>query len=126
MLDRGRYLVVAGGCNACHTPGNGESGGSLPQAEWITGSTIGTKDGWGTSYPANLRLAVHSMSEQKWLGYARAERRRSGDTRPPSARVRVGRLPASRAATLTETWCRMKSASAASSSGAVLFRLPVS
>lgn len=54
MLERGRYLVVVGGCNDCHTPGYGESGGPR-------------------------------------------------DTRQPSARVRVGRLPASRVATLIET-----------------------
>jgi len=75
MLERGRYVVVTGGCNDCHTPGYPESGGKTPQSEWLTGSPVGFQGQWGTSYPANLRLTVQSMSEAQWLKEARAERR---------------------------------------------------
>jgi mono/diheme cytochrome c family protein len=75
QLERGRYLVVTGGCNDCHTPGYPESGGKTPQSEWLTGSPVGFQGPWGTSYPANLRLTVQSISETQWLKHARAERR---------------------------------------------------
>ncbi len=74
-LERGRYVVVTGGCNDCHTSGYPESGGNTPQNEWLTGNPVGFQGPWGTSYPANLRLTVQSMSEAQWLKFARAERR---------------------------------------------------
>lgn len=55
-IARGRYLVVYGGCNNCHTPGWRASDATLPQSQWLTGSRIGFRGDWGTSYPANLRL----------------------------------------------------------------------
>jgi len=30
-FERGRYLIVAGGCNDCHTPGYPESNGKTPR-----------------------------------------------------------------------------------------------
>jgi len=75
MLERGRYVVVTGGCNDCHTPGYPESGGKTPQSEWLTGNPVGFQGPWGTSYPANLRLAAQSMSEAQWLKFAREQRR---------------------------------------------------
>ena len=70
-FERGRYLIVAGGCNDCHTPGYPESGGKTPQAEWLTGSAVGFQGPWGTSYPVNLRLAAQNMSEAQWLARVR-------------------------------------------------------
>jgi len=70
-LERGRYLIVAGGCNDCHTPGYPESDGKTPQAEWLTGSVVGFQGPWGTSYPANLRLYVQSITEAQWLARVR-------------------------------------------------------
>jgi len=73
-LERGRYLVRIGGCNDCHTPGYPESGGQVPESDWLTGSQVAFQGSWGASYPSNLRLVVQSMSEAKWLTHARAKR----------------------------------------------------
>ena len=71
VLERGRYLVVTGGCNDCHTPGYPESAGKIPQSEWLIGNPVGFQGPWGTSYPQNLRLKVQSMTEKEWLARAR-------------------------------------------------------
>ena len=73
--QRGRYLLVVGGCNDCHSPGYAESGGNLPTAQWLTGSGIGFQGPWGTTYPGNLRNLVASLSEDQWLAKARAPMR---------------------------------------------------
>jgi mono/diheme cytochrome c family protein len=70
-IERGRYLVGAGGCNDCHTPGYAESAGKLPQTRWLTGSAMGFRGPWGTSYPANLRLYVQGVSEAQWVARVR-------------------------------------------------------
>jgi mono/diheme cytochrome c family protein len=67
----GRYLVVIGGCNDCHTPGYAERGGQVPEAEWLTGSPVGFRGPWGTTYPVNLRLFVQKTSEDGWVQMAR-------------------------------------------------------
>lgn len=66
-LDAGRYLVVVGGCNDCHTDGYADSGGKIPETEWLTGSAMGWRGPWGTTYPSNLRLLVQSLSEEAWV-----------------------------------------------------------
>jgi mono/diheme cytochrome c family protein len=70
-LERGRYLVQIGGCNDCHTAGYPERAGQVPEIEWLKGSAVGFQGPWGTTYPANLRLALNSMSEEQWLQRAR-------------------------------------------------------
>ena len=67
VLARGRYLVAFGACNDCHTPGWHESDGKVPTARWMTGSTIGFRGAWGTSYPANVRLEFQVMPEDQWV-----------------------------------------------------------
>lgn len=74
-IEHGRYIVVISGCNDCHTPGYAQSGGKSPTGTWLTGASLGFQGPWGTSYPANLRLTVQSMTEAQWLVFARAERR---------------------------------------------------
>ena len=74
-IERGRYLVRIGGCNDCHTDGYAQTSGKLPESEWLTGSAIGFQGPWGTSYPANLRLALSNYSEAQWLARARSEMR---------------------------------------------------
>lgn len=66
-IARGRYLVTIAGCNDCHTPNYPETGGQVPEAQWLTGSQLGWKGPWGVSYPANLRLSVQNYSEDDWL-----------------------------------------------------------
>jgi mono/diheme cytochrome c family protein len=74
-LDRGRYLVRIGGCNDCHTAGYPEAAGKLAESQWLTGSPVGFRGPWGTTYPANLRLALAPMTEAQWLARARSEMR---------------------------------------------------
>ncbi len=70
MLDRGRYLVKTAGCNDCHTPGYGASGGHVPEKDWLTGDKLGWQGPWGTTYPANLRLLMSRISEKEWVHLA--------------------------------------------------------
>jgi mono/diheme cytochrome c family protein len=75
----GRYLVLVGSCNDCHTDGFAESVGKQPaESEWLTGSAVGFMGPWGTSYPLNLRLYVQKLTE---------------DERVQKAPVVVGRPP---------------------------------
>ena len=71
-LERGKYLVTVSGCNDCHTPRYMEADGKVPESEWLVGAPVGFQGPWGTTYPANLRLAMHSMTEGEWLKRARA------------------------------------------------------
>lgn len=66
-VEAGRYLVLVGGCNDCHTPGFLENGLSVPEAQWLTGLPIGFRGPWGTSYPVNLRLSVAQYPEDAWV-----------------------------------------------------------
>ena len=75
LVARGHYLVSTSGCNDCHTPGYPQSGGSIPENEWLTGNPVGFQGPWGTTYPANLRLLMQSISEKEWLQQARMEAR---------------------------------------------------
>jgi mono/diheme cytochrome c family protein len=77
-IARGRYVVQTAGCNDCHTPGYGLSGGKTPESEWLTGDSLGWQGPWGTTYPANLRLYFNAISEKEWL-----KRAKSFETRPP-------------------------------------------
>lgn len=72
LAERGRYLVVVSGCNDCHTPAYMESDGNVPEADWLTGSSVGFQGPWGTSYAANLRLKARDLSEAEWLARARS------------------------------------------------------
>ncbi len=78
LQERGRYLVIIGGCNDCHTPGFAQSGGATPESEWLTGDSIGWRGPWGTTYPPNLRFFVPSTSEDAWVQFAHA-----ASARPP-------------------------------------------
>ncbi len=71
MIDRGRYLVKITGCNDCHTPRYAETGGQVPEAQWLTGDALGWSGPWGTTYAANLRLVLVGISEQEWIRRAR-------------------------------------------------------
>jgi len=74
-IERGRYLVRTSGCNDCHTAGYPEAAGKLAESQWLTGSPVGFRGPWGTTYPANLRLALAPMTEAQWLARARSEMR---------------------------------------------------
>jgi mono/diheme cytochrome c family protein len=75
-IERGRYLVAISGCNDCHTPGFLLQGKKVPQKDWLTGSAVGWRGPWGTTYPANLRLYFQETSEDQWVQVAREIQRR--------------------------------------------------
>jgi mono/diheme cytochrome c family protein len=77
-IERGRYLVKITGCNDCHTPGYMMTNGKVPEAQWLTGDTLGWRGAWGTTYAINLRLYMQSISEEEWLKIAATK-----ETRPP-------------------------------------------
>ena len=66
-IARGRYISQIGGCNDCHTPGYGPSGGKVPEAQRLTGDALGWHGPWGTTYPSNLRLYFQGITEGQWL-----------------------------------------------------------
>ena len=70
MIERGRYLTMTAGCNDCHTPGYMDTGGKIPQDQWLIGSKLGWRGPWGTTYPPNLRLYLQSIPEEKWVTIA--------------------------------------------------------
>ncbi|MET0680313.1 MAG: hypothetical protein ABWZ41_04865, partial [Burkholderiales bacterium] len=74
-VKRGRYLVQISGCNDCHTPGYPESNGKVDEKLWLTGSPLGWRGPWGTTYAANLRLAAQKLTEAQWMQRARNELR---------------------------------------------------
>ncbi len=68
--ERGRYLVKIAGCNDCHTPGYAETGGKIPEKDWLTGDSMGWRGPWGTTYASNLRLYMQLLSEDQWVKIA--------------------------------------------------------
>lgn len=77
-LARGKYLVVIGGCNDCHTAGYAMTGGKTPEKDWLTGDKLGWRGPWGTTYAVNLRQTMQTLSEAQWIAKAK-----SLETRPP-------------------------------------------
>jgi mono/diheme cytochrome c family protein len=77
-VKHGEYLVKITGCNDCHTPGYPEADGNIPVNDWLTGSPLGWRGPWGTTYAINLRLFMQGLSEDQWIAYARSAR-----SRPP-------------------------------------------
>jgi mono/diheme cytochrome c family protein len=71
VIERGKYLARVSGCNDCHTPGYMQTDGKVATEKWLTGSSVGFQGPWGTTYPANLRLYLHDLSEAQWLARAR-------------------------------------------------------
>jgi mono/diheme cytochrome c family protein len=78
QVERGRYLLMLGQCNDCHTDGYAPSDGKVPEKNWLLGSPLGFRGPWGTTYATNLRLSLSKMTEDQWVSYAKAL-----TTRPP-------------------------------------------
>ncbi|HTX02199.1 MAG TPA: hypothetical protein VMD07_00860 [Candidatus Acidoferrales bacterium] len=70
-IARGKYLVVFGACNDCHTPGWRDTFGNVPVAKWLIGSNVGFRGPWGTIYPANVRQRFAQITENEWLAMVR-------------------------------------------------------
>jgi len=77
-LARGKYPLVIGSCNDCHTPGYAPSNGKVPDKDWLTGDRLGWRGPWGTTYAANLRTYMEALTEAQWVAKAKAL-----ETRPP-------------------------------------------
>ena len=78
-INRGRYLLIVGSCNDCHTAGFAPSDGNVPEKDWLLGGgPLGFSGPWGTTYAPNLRLSMSKMSEADWVRYAKTLK-----TRPP-------------------------------------------
>lgn len=75
-LVRGRYMVLTGHCNNCHTAGYIGKQGNLPEKEWLLGNPVGFRSDFGTSYGSNLRLTTAQFTEEQWVQYARAAKPR--------------------------------------------------
>jgi mono/diheme cytochrome c family protein len=78
QIERGRYVVKIAGCNDCHTAGYAQTAGKVAEKDWLTGSRLGYRGPWGTTYPANLRTFMNDLSEDRWLMIAR-----TAEFRPP-------------------------------------------
>jgi mono/diheme cytochrome c family protein len=77
-IERGRYIAKTSGCNDCHTAGYAVSGGKVPEKDWLAGDALGWRGDWGTTYPANLRTYMQTMTETQWVKTAKTL-----TTRPP-------------------------------------------
>jgi cytochrome c2 len=75
-IARGRYMVLTGHCNNCHTAGYTGRQGSVPENEWLLGNPVGFRSELGTAYASNLRLTVRSFTEAQWVAYAKAAKPR--------------------------------------------------
>lgn len=77
ITERGRYMVLTGHCNNCHTAGYAQREGDVPESEWLRGSgSQGWRGPWGTTYASNLRVNVNGMNEDDWVTYAKNLRAR--------------------------------------------------
>ena len=74
----GRYLVRVGGCNDCHTPAFTMLGEKVPESQWLTGTAMGFRGPWGTTYPSNLRRFVQPFTAEQFVEVVRKR-----NDRPP-------------------------------------------
>ena len=78
ILEKQHSLVKALGCNDYYATGYLESKANVPEDQWLTGESFGCCGPLGTTYGANLRLLIDSLTEEEWV-----EMSRSLASRPP-------------------------------------------
>lgn len=78
LIAAGRYAVITGHCNNCHTADYQRREGDVPESRWLMGRDVGHVGAWGATYPGNLRRIVRSMGEQEWVRYAQTLKTRGG------------------------------------------------
>jgi mono/diheme cytochrome c family protein len=71
LVAHGRYMSQIAGCNGCHTSGYLLSEGKVPQKSWLAGSTFGWRGPRGTTYAANLRLFLETLTENQLVAFAK-------------------------------------------------------
>ena len=74
--DAGRYIALTAGCVECHTPNYMMLHGKVAESEWLTGSPLGWRGPWGTTYASNLRLVASTMPAEAWVAMIRARNER--------------------------------------------------
>ena len=77
-VERGLRVSIVSGCHDCHTEGYRESDGNVKQEKSLKGSGLGWRGPWGTTYAANLRQYMQTLTEAQWIAKAKAL-----ETRPP-------------------------------------------
>jgi hypothetical protein len=87
-VERGLIVSIVSGCHDCHTEGYRESNGAIDPAKAMLGSSIGWQGPWGTSYPANLRRVVSTLTEDGFVNYAKAIQ-----TNPPMPWYNLRKMP---------------------------------
>jgi mono/diheme cytochrome c family protein len=75
-VERGEYLVMIGGCNDCHTPNYLARGPRTAADVILTGSKVGWRGPWGTTYAPNLRIYFQELTEAEWAFMAKSIERR--------------------------------------------------
>jgi mono/diheme cytochrome c family protein len=75
-VARGRYMVLTGHCNNCHTAGYTGKQGNVPEDQWLLGNPVGYRSEFGTTYATNLRVTMQKLSEDQWVAYAKGTRPR--------------------------------------------------
>lgn len=95
VIEAGRYLVIVAGCNDCHTEGYMALGDAVPEEAWLSGSRLGWRGPWGTTYPSNLRLRAQDLSEEEWVTMLQTRK-----ALPPHPWVNTNRLSVSDAAAM--------------------------
>src|SRR3954468_6321763 len=69
QVERGRYMVLTGHCNNCHTAGYAQKEGSVPEKDWLLGSGAqGWSGPWGAKDASTLRVSAPAMREDAWVG----------------------------------------------------------
>ncbi len=71
QLERGRYMVVTGQCNNCHTAGYSAAQGRVPESLWLLGDLRPRREPEGTVYGTNLRHFMAQLTLEQWLLVAR-------------------------------------------------------
>jgi cytochrome c553 len=73
-VEAGRYLVLIGGCNDCHTPGFMQRGLEVPETQWLTGVNVAWRGPWGDSMGSNLRAFVKLFPEPLFVQVMRTRK----------------------------------------------------
>ena len=76
-IARGRYMVLTGHCNNCHTAAYAATAGGVPEDKWLLVNPVGWRAKQGTVYATNLRLYLQAMDMNTWLVVARDARPRA-------------------------------------------------
>ena len=77
LLERGKYMIVTGHCNNCHTDGYSANSGNISESKWLLGNSVGWRSKIGTTFAPNLRQYVQAMPLEGWLAVAKNSRARA-------------------------------------------------